>query len=1204
MYYIKDWFVVFIYFCFLGDAVNTKSKRHSEKLLPNTPAVEAAISPLDPMKEAKSMEEKSALTPKAEPAKDHRNRSKGKNTMDRQSTKSGASSPAPRITIKLVAKKKMKTVKELHKKSVKKLKIEGIQDQPKAKDIQDDQISSAHVKLKTEPHDDKHGTQDKGGGILPARRRGRSASKTTESVCQSSAKNVADDQNSERKSADQLDAVEESGAVESKANTKQLKHKDIVTEQGSNFNQQVTRRSHRVTNPLSKRLSDSAAEPESPIKSDAGLPDSKSKVSQKGEAKPSMRGNRRRQSKRLNKDVALPENHGPSSTETLQPTGSLPSMNEGIRVPSLKLMKVKNPKYGPQPSGKNSTRKKKRKKFIWTLTLVKRGSPKKDPDNTVKLTEETGNEVDQSNLCDNISMSLTGMDQISKEDGSTPQQSNKTDSKDEEGQNYADMLLEEKSTSLVEVDLENANETHPQEITKLDSGKVVPPLQIKKVSSPGKHKSSKPSFLIQQVSPLPEKVEAVLKDGGEVKEDKTSGLEAEVLPTRRLRRRTSSVDSLKKKSDRRKPVTTKKRRSRTSPQHEATLKMPVEDSSQVLTEECSSHVLTENSSQVTDVNPPEVPDKDSPKIADDPSEVPGEVPPQMVENEVEPQIEEAKPLPVPFKPRKCRNNKLGKKKSIQRKKSVVSLEAAADVELSTVEALNTESVLKEDSQALVTSANQSEPTDCIQPEAEQDTVSVEEELIQPPVKEETDIQLIDSQQPLTLESQESYPKTCLQRKSLKKVKKKRKGLIGQHPKHRLRGRDGKFAPLTLSGSQGIFEEDDNISTPAAATALAPTSKLIGVNKKYKKRQPGLQLFGCRRPKPESKIVSKLLEIGLDNDGLKQEETDTLVDGTQADVVDPMPGKTKFVKNIKHFIMPVVSARSSRVIKTPQRFMDDAGMSVLPRRNSPKKGLQLGLQIRPGKRREEGTGRAMSPILPVDEEDILSEAQLDVDLFSTQDLDDSSDLAHSLFSETRSEKMEKKRSLLKNSSFKWHVPEESSEEMFTLDKELENEYDDLFLSSPVDKPRELLSTDLRDAQKKKTSTKFNKQTAHLKIYQRLKKLHKGLPKSKSATEMESLSKPLQSPVDLAEGLDDEAMSISLRQRNTNAVKDKSKLKIEDLDAPGVVRKVSVCVRTMKSKSLAFPHDKEEDLAGKDIVQLHSGKCTVDAKCYFLFSKEDL
>lgn len=1189
--------------CFVGDAVNTKSKRQSEKLPLNTPAMEAAISPPDPVKDVKSMEEIHTVAPEAEPAKDCRKGLKGKNTMDRQSTKSGVSSAAPRITIKLVAKKKMKTVKEPHKKSAKKLKIKGIQDQPKAKDIQGDQISSAHVKLKTEPHDDKHGTEDKGGGTLPARRRGRSASKTTESVCETSAKVVADDQKpKERKSADRLDTVKESGTVEPKTNAKQLKHKEIVTEQVSEGNQQLIRRSNRVTNPLSKKVSDSAAEPECLSKSDAIVAESKSKVSKTVEAKPSMRSDGRRQSKRLNKDATVPENHGPSSTETdnlaVQPSDSLPLINDEQRVPSLKLTKIRNPKYDAQSSGKNSTRKKKRKKFVWTLTLVKGGVQTQSAENTVKVTEKTVSEVDQSTFCEtSVNKSLKGMDKISKLDNSAPQESNNTDNNEKGSQNNSDMSFEEKSTLQVEVEVEDITQTPPQEITKMDCGKV-PPLQIKKVSSPGKHKSSKPSFLIQQVSPVPEKREDdVLTDLSEVKEDTSSCPDAEDIPTRRLRRRTSSLDSPQKKSDIRMAVTTQKRRLRTSPQDEDTPQVHLEDSSQVLTEDSSSHVLPENScqvlavdsSEVTSVHSSESPDKDSSQITDEPSQVPSEVPPQKMENEVEPQIHEAKPLPVPSKPRRCRNNKLGKKRSVQRKKAVVSPETAVSIELATVEATNTESAVKEDSLPLVTEASQSETKDCTQPEEKQDTVSVEEEQMRPPVKEETDIQLIDSQQSLPSESQASDPKTlCLQKKSLKKVKKRRKSLIGQRQKHRHRSRDGKFAPLKLSESQKIVEGDDvDISTQFAATTPTLSSKPIGVHKKYKKRPSGLQFIGSKRPKPQSKLISKLIEIGLDKDSLKQEETDTLVDGARAEAIDSQPGKSKFVKNIKHFIMPVVSARSSRVIKTPQRFMDDVGMSVLPRRNSPKKGFQLGLQIRPGKRRDDGTGRAISPILPVDEEDILSEAQLDVNLFSAQDLDDSTDIAESLFSETKSGKIEKRQSLLKNSSFKWHVPEESSEEMYTLDKTPESKCEDLFLSSPVDKPPEL-SIDLLDTQKKKTSPKFNKQTAHLKIYQRLKKLHTGLPKSKNTTEMESVGKPLQPPVDLAEGLDDEAMSISLRQRNTNAEKDKSKLKIEDLDSPGVVRKVSVCVRNMNSKSLAFHHGKEEDLVGKDTAQRHTGK----------------
>ncbi|XP_054478223.1 histone-lysine N-methyltransferase 2A isoform X2 [Anoplopoma fimbria] len=914
------------------------------------------------------------------------------------------------------------------------------------------------------------------------------------------------------------------------------------------------------------------------------------------ETKPSARSDGRRQSKRLNKGATGPENRGSSSTEAdhlSEKSDSLPLKNEEMRVPSLKLMKIRNPKFDAQASEKTSTRKKRhRKKFVWTLTLVKSESHIKGAENTVKVTEKTLSEVDQATPCDtSVNKSLKAVDKTSKQDNSAPQESQILDNNEKDPQNRADVSFEEKSTLQVEVEVEHVNETPPQAMPKTDCGKV-PPLQIKKVSSPGKkRKSSKPSFLIQQVSPVSENKEDVLKDLNDVNEDESSSLDTVGTPTTRLRRRTPSFDSSQTKSVSHKPVTTQKRRLRPSPQNTDPPQEQVEDAVQASIEESSSHDLPKNPlqdlaedpsdpSQVTNVNSTEVPDEDSSKTADDPSQVPVEVSPQKVEkveNVVEPQIREAKPLPVPSKPRKCRNNKLGKKRSVLSKTPVVTPETAVSTELATVEATITESVV-------VTEVSQSETKDCTQPEAKQDTVSVEEEQILPQVKEETDIQLIDSHHSLAPESQASDPKRrCPRKKSLRKGKKKRKNMIGQRQKHRHRSRDGKFAPLKYS--QDMVEGDGDISHPVEAASPTPSAMLVGVHKKHRKRPSGLHFMGSKRPKPTSKIISQLMEMGL-NDSLKQEETDTLVDGRQADV-DAQPGKSKFVKNIKHFIMPVVSARSSRVIKTPQRFMDDAGMSILPRRNSPKKGFQLGLQMRPGKRRDDGMGRAISPILPIDEEDILSEAQLDVDLFSSQELDDDIDIADSLFSDRISGKIERKKSLLKNSNFKWHVPEESSDEVYTLDKTSEDKCEDLYLSTPLEKRTEV-STELLEAPKKKSSLKFNKQAAQLKIFQRLKKAHRGLPKSRYTTETEFVSKHPQPPVDLAEGLDDEAMSISLRQRNTNTEKDKSKLKIEDLDSPGVVRKVSVCVRTMNSKSLLFLHGGKEGLAGKDTAKLHSGE----------------
>ncbi|XP_028985687.1 histone-lysine N-methyltransferase 2A isoform X2 [Betta splendens] len=1169
-----------------GDAVNTKSKRQSEKLLPKAPAVDAAITTSDRVRDVKALEEVHDFSPEAQPAKVRRKVSKAKNTMDRQASRSGASSAAPRITIKLVAKKKMKTLKEPHKKSAKKL-LREVQDHSDAKDIWEDEITSAHLKIKTEPLEDKHGTEDKGGGTLPARRRGRSASKATEPVCQGGAKVVVDDQNTkDRKLDDQFDTVKKIDAVETKANVKKIKHKENAAEQGLEANPLVIRRSNRVTNPHSKQVSDGAAETENLSKTGANAAESKP-ISRIVEAKPLVRSERRRQSKRLNKDVIVPENQGSLSTETdlaVQHSESLSLKNDEMRVPSLKLIKIKNPKYNVQATGKNSSRRKARRKFIWTLTLVKGRGQKHVAANTVGIAEKMLSEVDPSTFCDtSVNKTLKETDENSTLDNSTPEEIKSTD-KNECSQNMADTSFEEKSTLQVEIEMEH--------IAKTDCDKVVPPLQIKKVSSPGKHKSSKPSFLIHQVSPVPEKNEDIVKELNDVMEDTSSCLDTDVMPTRRLRRRTASLESPQKKSASQKPMTTQKQKLRQSPQDKDTLQVDVEDSSQVSIEDSSSQVLPENACQVlaeevpqvTTVNSPENPDKGSSEVADV-SQVPVEVSPKNMENKL-PEITEAKPMPVPSKPKRWRNNTLVKKKSTQKKKTVVPLETAVNTELATVEATNTESLLKEDAQPSITVESQPETDDCNQPAAKQ-TIEPVEEQIHPAVKEETDIQLIDSQQSLVFKTHENVPQTmCLKDKSLKKIKKKRKGLIEQHQKHRLRGRDGKFAPLKLAENQRIVEGDSEISTSLTTITSEPSPKLIGVHKKYKKRRSGLQLISSKRTKPQStKILSKLIEMGLDKDNLKEEETDILVDGGHSNVVDAQPGKSKFVKNIRHFIMPVVSARSSRVIKTPQRFMDDAGMSVLPRRHSPKKGLQLGLPIRPAKRRDDGTERAISPILAADEEDILSEAQLDVDLFSAQDLDDSLDLADGLFSDRKGGQNEKRVSFLKNSSLKWHLPENPNEEVYALDKAPEKKCGDLFLSTPIDKPAEL-STDLPDAQKKKSSLKFNKQTAHLKIFQRLKKPQTGLTKSKNTSEMDKPSKPLQFPVDLAEGLDDEAMSISLRQRNTTTEKEKSKLKIEDLDSPGVVRKVSVCVRTMNSKSVVLQPRKREDFAEKDSAHLQS------------------
>lgn len=1163
---------------FAGDAGNTKSKRQSEKALLKVPPLEAAITPPDPVKDVNPLEMHDT-SPETDPANDCKKGLKGRKA------KSGVSAAAaPRITIKLVAKKKIKNTKEPLKKKVRR----GIQNQPQTKDIQGDQISSAHVKLKSEPLEETHGPEDHAGEAAPARRRGRSATKPTP-VSQCSTKGVDDDQKStERSAADQTDVLKDESPVQPKRNSKKLKNKEAVAEQGSDMTQPGTRRSSRV-----KRVSDTT-EPEGLNKSDAAL--TVTEAASTAEAKPPARTDTRRQSKRLNKEVPEAENHLSDNENAAAQTSDGSQLDkDGMRVPSLRLKKIKNPKYDSQVSGKNASRKKKVKKFIWSLTL-KKGMETLGPENAVTDVTNAASEEEQSAASDAAAnKSSKGPDRQCKVDVSLDEE---VRSKEKSSNKAADVSLEEASTLQVEREVEQEKEAAPQETNKYDFGKI-PPLQIKKVSSPGKHKT-KPSFLIQQVSPSPEKKEDAVKDPAEVKEDSPLGLDAETTPTRRLRRRTTSSESPQSKLLSQKPAAAQRRKLRMNLQDGETPELEGDEPLPVPTcdlPKSSCHPPVEEPAPEASVSHPELRD-DSVKLDADLPAAPADVSTQeeKEEKEAEPQIQQAAPPPMPSKPKRIRNNKLGKKKAVKRKIPIIPpepTENAVSADTATVETAVTESEPKENTQPLETEAPPPETKDSTQSEAKQDLVPAEEVQIQPLVKEETDIQLIDGQQTLEPESQatllpeiqESDPKEpCPQERSPKRLKKKRKNLIGQRQKHRHRSKDGKFAPL--NSSENSAEMDvmaGDLSPPLEDISLAPSPRLIGVEKRHKKKPAGLQLLTSKDPKPQAKILSKLIELGLENEILKQEETDTLVDAGQADAVNQHPAKSKFVKNIKHFIMPVVSARSSRVIKTPQRFMDDAGMSVLPRRSSPKKGLQLGLQMRQGRKRDEGTCRAISPILPMDEEDILSEAQLDVDLFSAQDLDDTLDITGSLFSEDKSEK---KKSLLKNSSFRWQVPEEPCKEMSTLDKSLDSTCEDLFLSTLVDNPTDL-SAELQDIHKKKSSPKFKKQTAPLSLYQKLKKTHLSFSKSKTTTEMEGASKPPLPPIDLAEGLDDEAMSISLRQRDTSTEKDKSKLKIEDLDSPGVVRKVSVCVRTMNSKSLTLQHRKTEDIVRRGTLQHDSG-----------------
>ncbi|XP_045069245.1 histone-lysine N-methyltransferase 2A isoform X2 [Coregonus clupeaformis] len=1412
---------------FKSDPVKTKSRRIREKPPLVVTPKETEETPT-PKEDAQSSQEvHCAIPPDAVPSKDGRKGSKNKHSnpaKERRPVKNGATS-TPRITIKLVAKKTVRKEKGGRQKSVEKLKVKGFNFQSKANDVEGDQISSAHVKLKTDTQADEaqhlNGTEDEGGrGAIPARRRGRSASKITEPCVQSGAKvGEVDDQKSEggRKSTGKQDIALGSGNAEPKTDIKKFKRKERTTEVSTEVNKLVIRRRNRTTNPPSETHGGLVTESKNQSNDKVCLAESLLEVSRIEEAKPPSRKSRRKQSKAHQEEKMVTEIHVPLATE---PEKQIFESNDGlafkndddiIGIPTFKLIRIRNPKLegSSRSDSKGSSRKKKRSKFVWTLTLVKGKSKEtqvQGSGNTVNGTKKQRNttELDKASLFEpSVIESVENPEEKEATSFTTSRDAEHThNERSSKKKTKEASSLEDKSSLHVEVG--RVTQPHPEETTQPTDccdtvAKAVPPLQIKKVSSPGKPKRSKPSFLIQQTSPAPEEknILVITKESIEILDEKITLSDTNAVTTPKARRRRSAkISTPRKKRGSHKPWTTHKHKLKLSPNAEHPSEEPASEaepqtdkvlktevstlsvvskprrrrssssvrkrpgktqmlpeptetpntefaSSEPQTEEVStlsvisksrrrihSILSTRKKSRKTPTSSetpntemaPSEPQKEkvstlsvvsksrrrinyilsirkksrkTPTSSETPNTEMAPSEPQTEEVSTlsvvskprrihsslsirkksrktptssetpntemapsEPQTEEVSTLSVVSKPRRIHSSLSIRKKSRKtptssetpntemapseplteevstlsvvskprRRTSSLSIRKKSRKIPTSSETPNTEMAPSEPqtgevstlsvvskprrrrtSSLSIRKKSRKTPTSSEIPNLE---LALSEPVTladtQPEVKVEPETQPLVSGKVLLLEHpviEQTEP--CRHRSLFKHGKKKRRALIGQRQKQRQRPR-GIKSDESKSPEGKVPEAVDEVdlkevSSPEAASTPA-SSKLIGILKtKYRRKKvpnSSLQFLGTKRPRARPKTLSKQVEMDLAQQILEEQDIqDTVDDEPQSDAFDDQPGKSKYLKNIKHFIMPVVSARSSRVIKTPQRFMDDAGMSVLPRRNSPKKGQLFGLHPRTGRKREDGTGRELTPDLPIDEEEFLNEAQLDVDLFSTQELEqETTDVSDSLSSEKQSGK---RKSLLRNPSFKWHVPGESGEEVYTLDKTLQNEYETLLLSKEFQIASDP-STDPQEVQKNKRPYKFNKQTSHLKMYKRLKKLQPGLPKRRIKNMMtDGVCNTLQSSVHvLAEGLDDEVKSICLKKRPTitapskpKSKQGKSKLKIEDLDSPGVVRKVSVCVRTMNSKFLTFQYGEHEELTEED--KINAEQCLAEA-----------
>lgn len=974
-----------------------------------------------------------------------------KKTRKRASPKQKVTSP--RITIKLPTKATMKKEENGPPLAEQKQKLPS-----KAKKIQGAQISHVHVKLKRnkevvrEAQDCAKGENDE---TLITKRRGRSANKITDSsVSEKSGGQHHDHQSGvNHKVACKLGSeikVENVALSTDDVNLKQMERK-LEDGPGNKLPNRRHRSSIRHSNDFGRSIKkqdqciDGATESVFESSSLKDSNDQKVSVSKKKKSK---------RKKKCRKDA---------ENAVTQVVGNAPSNIEHFQngldmgIPGLKLTRVRNTK---------STSRKKRNKFVWTLTLVQgksRANQLQEAENSNTANSSSDSIQKSTSPAKNLlPLSESPSDEVETRIEKSHEHQDEPPRQSEEV-NY--LSQDRETPGAFSCCTKEGEEISPSEHDELLCKEVVPPFQIKVVSTPGKCNSLKQSFSIHQVSQAQRDKELSTKDFSG-----TTDVTESCSPVPQVKQ-SSAASTIRKKRSRHKPWTTYKRKPKKSSEEQVNTSSPMESN-------CDPSLPTALEQENSHSGSPQQ------------NSGQGELRHQLTDIEGTQNTELSEPSPSPYVP-----------------------------------------------------------------------TEIKDEIVKQSPKDREVLMLEPSG------SEDPEKKTHIVKMPQRHGKRRRRVLIGRRMKMQ--------KPKVLQGKLAKCNDGSTVPSPT------PVSKLIGVLKtKYRKRQicTSLHYLDTQRYKASLDATSKQREKVISGEG-----DDSVVDETLSDSMASQRGKSKCLKNIKHFIMPVVSARSSRVIKTPKRFMDDAGMSVLPRRNSPKKGHQFNLHTKLQKRNCEITGTESNSCQvkeeeQQEEEEEFTESKLidDIDLIppaSQKELDSSS----SKMPQNASPKIAgKRRSLLRDPSFKWQALGTVGEEVYTLDKNLEYDYEKfldteefqtLINSDPYTLPLPI--------QEKETPQKLSKKMLNLKKSKRLKKINQG-QKCRKGKKIKHNVIGDASPMLLdLDKIKQEECASRCSPDHSPSKSDKSKLKIEDLDTPGVVRKVSVSVRALSSKLLAMQYNSHED-----------------------------
>lgn len=152
---------------------------------------------------------------------------------------------------------------------------------------------------------------------------------------------------------------------------------------------------------------------------------------------------------------------------------------------------------------------------------------------------------------------------------------------------------------------------------------------------------------------------------------------------------------------------------------------------------------------------------------------------------------------------------------------------------------------------------------------------------------------------------------------------------GKHKAFRARGGDRSTEPHTpqqsLLRNVDGSEDQDSSNSPASPPPSKP-GKTIGLRKSPRHRKPVRIVPSSKRT--DATIAKQLLQRAKKGAQKRLEKEAVAIGGSGAGSTEAGIRKTQ-LKNIRQFIMPVVSTVSLRIIKTPKRFIEDEGSFGTP-----------------------------------------------------------------------------------------------------------------------------------------------------------------------------------------------------------------------------------------------------------------------------------